>query len=71
MTQDPKNLYEKKVHTEKNFISNFDVLKHPDLFLTKKIFFGKFVFSDLRPPSCQKKKKIQVFLTHEIPSETP
>jgi hypothetical protein len=52
----PKICMKKKFHPEKKFISNFDVLKHPDLFLTKKIFFGKFVFSDLRPPSCQKKK---------------
>jgi hypothetical protein len=61
---------EKKFHPEKKFISNFEVLKHPDLFLTKKIFFGNFFFPTLDHPPV-KKKKIQVFLTHEIPSETP
>ena len=70
MTQDPKNLQQKKIHPENFFISNFDVLKHPDHVLTKKYFLENLFFSDFGPPSCQK-KKIQDLLTHEIPSETP
>ena len=40
----PKICMKKKFHPEKRFISNFDVLKHPDLFLTKKYFLEIFFF---------------------------
>ena len=60
----------KKIHPEKVFISNFDVLKHPDHVMTKKYFLENLFFQTLDHPPV-KKKKFQELLTHEIPSETP
>ena len=66
----PQKFVWKKSSPRKKFYFKFRRFKASWSFSDKKNIFWKFFFSDFGPPSCQK-KKIQVFLTHEIPSETP